>query len=120
MYNTYTHIHTQTTFWYSSDKGAAVESWYSSCVVGPVEEIHGGVGGYGGSEHVGGGSKRKSETKSGSPAPATVAPDGKLSFPYPAEASEHTPTICNFSGKTYWFTFEDTGKEEWSEGKGYV
>jgi hypothetical protein len=49
-----------------------------------------------------------------------VAPDGRLSFPYPAEASEHTPTICNFSGKTYWFTFEDTGKEEWSEGKGYV
>jgi len=68
----------------------------------------------------GGDHKKKSETKSGSPAPATVAPDGKLSFPYPAEASEHTPTICNFSGKTYWFTFEDTGKEEWSEGKGYV
>ena len=33
---------------------------------------------------------------------ATLAAAGKLSFPYPQQASSATPTICNFSGKTYW------------------
>ena len=33
---------------------------------------------------------------------APRAAAGQLSFPYPQQASSTTPTICNFSGKTYW------------------
>jgi hypothetical protein len=114
----------KTTFWYRASKGAAVQSWYSSCVVGPVEEIHGGVDGYGGSEHVPGDGGGRGRGDGGgrltkAAAPPTVAPDGKLTFAYPKEASSTTPTVCNFSGKTFWFTFEDTGKEDWAGGKGY-
>lgn len=39
-------------------------------------------------------------------------------YRYPRTASEDTPTVCNFSGKTYWFSARDTQPKDISTGRG--
>lgn len=81
------------TYWYSQNSGPAVEAWYTSCMSQPDPALS-------------------------SAPPPTVAPDGKLSFPYPQEASADTATLCNFSGQTYWFSTGDETFDDWSRDQG--